>query len=461
MTVLSAMFEIDEESLPIVRTGHALLAVDLQNDFISADAKVPVSTPPNFVDNITNLAPTFRGSGNVIWIRTVFEASRPVNIDGTSESVITDTELPKARNGGDERSRMKPQPSQQPIEPFAKLTDLDALSSDELAAATAQSDDTDPISETYLTLEPGGTPHIVSRSSSGSHFPDSVNHAIDAKKDTIFQKTHYSAFRDGNLVQTLQAKFVTEIYLCGTLTNISIFATVMDAARHGYAITIIDDCLGYRSKARHDEALRKLIEFTGCETISSTDLIRDITEKKRGQRQSRLCPRRSLNEKERQTGKDNDLDTMMSGLHVRPDGSTTRQLDASGTGQVKSLATEGHESSDSPDPPEQAAEPKLTPKFPFTEDKRERVKTKFKARQRQAQSSSKDGTGGETVGSSSVEKRAGVAPSSTSVTNSRSSGKSYSIISDQEGDAQQFEKHEGKFPNITHIESSKFEVLLT
>jgi hypothetical protein len=50
----------------------------------------------------------------------------------------------------------------------------------------------------------------------------------------------------------------------------------MDAARHGYTITIVEDCLGYRSRARHDAALTKLTEFTGCDILNSTDVLEDL-----------------------------------------------------------------------------------------------------------------------------------------------------------------------------------------
>ena len=63
---MTVMFEIDENSLPFVRTRHALLALDLQNDIVSPGAPIAVETPPNFVDNILNLASNFRSSGNII-----------------------------------------------------------------------------------------------------------------------------------------------------------------------------------------------------------------------------------------------------------------------------------------------------------------------------------------------------------------------------------------------------------
>jgi nicotinamidase-related amidase len=421
---MSAMFEIDESSLPFVRTRHALLALDLQSDFISPDATIPVTNPPNFVDNIVNLASKFRSFGSVIWIRTVFEASRPVNVDGNSESVITNAELP-TRGGGEERPEVRQRPSQKLIERYSKLVETEAGSSEE-AAAALQNDEEDDISETFLTLEPGRSLRAVSPASPGTNLSKSVVGALDATKDLIFQKTYYSAFKDGQLVQTLRAKFVTEIYICGTLTNISVFATAMDAARHGYGITIVDDCLGYRSKARHDEALRKLVEFTGCDMKSSADLIEDINEIERAaQRVRQPTPRRKPRPQECSNRKDADLDNQMTSLNLGSDSSTAPRINAAPTGQAKAVAAaETRGSPESPTSREQAQELKLPTRTPSNEVKRERVKSKIKARRRPSKSGAKDtGVAGEPSGSSSVEKSSSAATSGTSIAISQSSAK--------------------------------------
>ena len=379
------MFEINESSLPFVRTRHALLAIDLQNDFLSPGAPLSVTNPPNFVDNILNLASNFRPSGNVIWIRTVFEASRPVNTDGASESVITDAELPVARLSGEE-SRIRSRPSQKVVERFAKLVEENGDSSedgtDELAV-----DEEDQISEIYLTLEEGESPRIVSQMLPGTNILDSVARSIDTQRDLVFQKTYYSAFRDGTLVQTLRAKFVTEIYLCGSLTNISVFATAMDAARHGYAITLVDDCLGYRSKARHDEALRKLAEFTGCDIISSADLIKDIKERERVQRAPKPQPRRIVRPKAKDP---ENIESLMADLKLRPGGSTATRPNATPIGPKIVAAAETRECSELLASSEPAEELRPPQRSTSTEVKRERVKTKIKSRRRHSKSGAKD-----------------------------------------------------------------------
>jgi nicotinamidase-related amidase/alkylated DNA repair dioxygenase AlkB len=397
------MFEIDENSLPVVRTRHALLAIDLQNDFVSPDASVPVTNPPNFVENIVNLASNFRSYGNVIWIRTVFQASRPINSKGDGETVITDAQLPTARGEGLEM------PSQKQIEPFTNQADTIGESSHKPARASQvdKEEEEDGIAETYLTRGPDETVNTVSPMSVGTNFFRTAACAIDSKKDLVFQKTYYSAFKDGSLVQILRAKFVTEIYLCGALTNISVFATAMDAARHGYAITIVDDCLGYRSRSRHDEALRQLVELTGCAIISSTDLIQDIKSKDRAPRSPKSTSKPSiLQRKQSPRHETANLDNLMARLNLRPDGSTAPQLNSAPVGPAMSVAAgDTRVSSESPGSSEHAQELSLLTRTPSTEIKQERVKTKIKCRRRHSKGGAKDAAiAGDSPGPSRVAK---------------------------------------------------------
>ncbi|PVH67748.1 Isochorismatase hydrolase [Cadophora sp. DSE1049] len=215
---MPAMFEIDEQNIPFVRTRQAFLLLDLQNDFISTGCALPVENPPNFIDNILKVTPEFRNIGNVIWIRSIFEASRPVNGSGAgSEKVITDEQLsPKHRAA---------------LHANGRAADPEAIAADGA--------ERDSVEETFLTIPLGGTASVVLPQSPGSNLSQAAVTGYDPDRDTFFQKSHYSAFKDGGLVQILRARFVTELYICGALTNISVFATAMDAAHYGYAITII------------------------------------------------------------------------------------------------------------------------------------------------------------------------------------------------------------------------------
>ncbi|KAK0102420.1 hypothetical protein ONS95_006040 [Cadophora gregata] len=369
------MFQIDAQSLPFVQTRSALLVLDLQNDFVGPDATLPVEKPPGYLDKVVGLVPDFRATGNVIWIRSCFQASRPVNEPyGESESVVTDIELNLAKRGDNNNLGKSGEHVPQPEDDLEKKeTNGHAVES---GALLALEEEDDPITETYLTVKPGKLPQVVLAMSPNTNLVQVVLNAMDATKDLIFQKTWYSAFRDGSLVQILRAKFVTEIFICGALTNISVFATAMDAARHGYAITIVEDCLGYRSKERHDEALRRLIEFTGCDVISSEVLAQELQEKAKKQ-----PPPRTNQPRPGQKGTNSTLEQLMSSLSLKKDRSAGKQKASNSTGASPIVAAESAgssqraESNDSEDLqlPSKAAEP---------EKKRDRVRQKIRTRRR-------------------------------------------------------------------------------
>lgn len=380
------MFQIDAQSLPFVRTRQALLVLDLQNDFMSTGGVLPVETPPDFVDKILKLVPEFRALDNIIWIRSVFEASRPVNgSQGESESVITDKEIPLRFRSVDQCVRGRARPSQKLLEAYERVAEANGRPLRSGSDFLGDENDGDSVEETFLTLREGQEPGAVLPTSPGTNFSQAVSMRIDGQKDLIFEKSWYSAFKDGRLVQILRAKFVTGIYLCGALTNISVFATAMDAARHGYSITIVEDCLGYRSKPRHDEALRKLVEFTGCDIIKSEDLVEELRRKQKEQ----VAPRRHQRPSPA-AHKSSGLEDLMSKLNLTPDRNSAPVNHPISTGQSVDVASaEAKGKLESPE-----AEDRESPDFappPKSEVKRERVRTKIKTRRRHSKSVPKDG----------------------------------------------------------------------
>jgi nicotinamidase-related amidase/alkylated DNA repair dioxygenase AlkB/glutathione S-transferase len=398
------MFEIHEDDLPIVRTRKALLALDLQNDIISTGGVLSVENPPNFVENAVDLAVHFRDSGNdVIWVRSIFERSRPVNASsGQSETVITDRELLIGRRAVEAKSRSISRRSQKLPDRYTKLYEAadDGLE-DFVGLRVDDNEEGDITSETFLTIEPGENPQVVLPGSPGANFSPFTSQNIDTMRDLVFQKSYYSAFKDGTLVQTLRAKFVTEIYLCGALTNISIFATAMDAARHGYSITIVDDCLGYRSKDKHDEALRQLTEFTGCDIISSKEVLQALPART-SKGQQAPSPRRT---KYQPKEKGLPLENLMADINLSGKDSSSSRPRLAPTEPPPSTTHVGTSGNSESRPKEH--EEISTPVVSLRVDskKKERVNSKVKLRQRPSRSTPKDGNIiGESKGQSEVEK---------------------------------------------------------
>ncbi len=247
----------DNVALPHLHTRKALLVLDLQNDFVSADGALPATSPDGFVDRAIEVAKAFRESvaGDVIWIRSVFEDHRPAG----NEQIVTRDKLSSPRSAAPARGRRRPsEPADEPS-------------------------DGDP--EAFLSTGPSpeqsgsGSVHreCVRPDTPGSELAAQVAAAVDTGRDLVLTKSHYSAFESNQLLMRLRTRFITELYICGALTNISIYATALDAGRHGLAINLIDDCCGYRSLVRHTNAVRKLAELTGCETLSAQAIIAELS----------------------------------------------------------------------------------------------------------------------------------------------------------------------------------------
>ncbi|KAK6359080.1 hypothetical protein TWF696_000248 [Orbilia brochopaga] len=67
---------------------------------------------------------------------------------------------------------------------------------------------------------------------------------------------------------------VTEIYFAGAHSNVGVFATVADAAMHGFFMTMVDDCVLYRSRTRHDVAVKEMEADLGLESMKTADLLK-------------------------------------------------------------------------------------------------------------------------------------------------------------------------------------------
>ncbi|KAK1754038.1 alpha-ketoglutarate-dependent dioxygenase alkB 2 [Echria macrotheca] len=245
---MPSMFPINPAALPTIPTRKALLIIDLQNDFVSPDGALPTSAPEGFVSRTLEVAKAFRDSnaGDVIWVRSEFERHRSLTDDG-DQILVSDIVARRAPNRG--------------RRPNSKAHDDVVLEADE---------------EAFLSFPAGvDKPLCVRKDTPGVEFAPEVKEAVVTGRDIVFTKTHYSAFASvqQQLVQMLRIRFVTEMYICGALTNIGIYATALDAGRHGYDMTVIEDCCGYRNELRHINALRQLGELTGSTMVTADEVI--------------------------------------------------------------------------------------------------------------------------------------------------------------------------------------------
>lgn len=232
-------------NIPSVQTRKALLLLDFLNDFVRPNGRVPVENTQEFLDQIPVLVQSFRRIGDVIWVRTQYEGPRPlVDSDTGGERVILDA------GPLDEKTSKKNKKSR----------------------AGNQSDDNDGQATDPEAFLSGPEPACLPQST-GAQFPAPILAAIDQNRDIVLTKSDYSALQSPGLVLTLRSRLVTEVYLCGSLSNVSVYATALDAARQGFTITLVEDCLGYRSFARHEEAIRRLADVIGVNGISMQELL--------------------------------------------------------------------------------------------------------------------------------------------------------------------------------------------
>ncbi|KAG8168893.1 hypothetical protein KVR01_001642 [Diaporthe batatas] len=253
--IVMSLLPINPADFPDVPTKKALIAIDFQNDFLADDGALPVSQPDGMIANVLRLADAVRNSGygEVVWVRSQFDTSRAV---GEQQMMAADHPQLPNRPGGSaaaaaaraRASRLSPGPAATPeADPEAFLSEVNGQSAQ-------------------------AKPQCVRKGTKGAElFPELA--AAKGPRDYAMTKTYYSAFQSGQLLQLLRRHFATELYICGALSNVSVYATALAASSYGFDITIVEDCCAYRSEARHLNATRKLAEMTGCEFATVAEIV--------------------------------------------------------------------------------------------------------------------------------------------------------------------------------------------
>jgi len=251
---MSSLLALLSQQTPL-QTRKGLILLGLQNDFLSPDGKLPVSKQSGYLDRLKELVPAFREFGDVIWVASEFEANRVANVDDENGDTVIAGSVVGGSSEAAQSNGSKRKASQDHSGPMKRMKAADA--------------EDDP--ELFLTRTSKREPCCI-KGSWGAEYPEDIKALVD-KKDLQVVKTFYSAFGSTSLLLTLRSKLITELFVCGCNTNLSVFATAMDAARYGIQITLIEDCLGYRQKDRHDEAVRQLVDIMDADVISSDKVV--------------------------------------------------------------------------------------------------------------------------------------------------------------------------------------------
>ncbi|KEF63003.1 uncharacterized protein A1O9_00978 [Exophiala aquamarina CBS 119918] len=249
---------------PPIETRKALLLLDFQNDFVDPDGRLPVQNVPSFISDLPSLVAEFRAKGVIIWCGTEFKhTTSSISTTTGSHAILLrqslkDEELSEEigeylNNPDHTRS-----PTEDPLSPSSKP---------------------DVVHDREAFLAPTMTPtkyRCCIPGSWGIRYPETLATAIDQSQDLVLLKSNYSAFVDTSLLMQLRTMLITELYICGSLSNISVYATVLDAVCHGLQVTIIEDLLGFNDELCHVEAVRQMADDMGANGMDCQELRDDL-----------------------------------------------------------------------------------------------------------------------------------------------------------------------------------------
>ena len=119
----------------------------------------------------------------------------------------------------------------------------------------------------------GQNPKFFVTGTRGVEYADEIKDVVDEERDHEVVKNFYSAFDQTGLLMILRTNLITTIYLAGCLTNVGVYATAADAVQHGINVVLVEDCLGYRSENKHEEAIRQMADIMGADGVDSEELI--------------------------------------------------------------------------------------------------------------------------------------------------------------------------------------------
>ena len=288
-------------SAPKFETKKALVIINCQNDAFYHQGDFYVTHNPEFLRPLRELIPYFRRVGDIIWVRTemgVLPSTPSPNAEKVElESVKRAEQNKKTRSKEeadllddtlDEKARRAqlahvdpsgsgPLPTYDPSSRIKQLmTRASADTRSERRSFNLQNlDDKDgSLEERLVKPRKGQQSRFFIAGTKGAEICDELINLMD-ENDMIVTKHFYSAFDQTSLLTSLRMSLITELYICGGVTNASIYSTAADAVQHGMGVTVLEDCLGWRSREKHDEALRQMSDIMGVNQISSEEIIEE------------------------------------------------------------------------------------------------------------------------------------------------------------------------------------------
>ncbi len=288
-------------NLPLFETRKALIIINMQNDSFYVKGDLYITKNHEIVPRLKEMIPYFRKHGDIVWVNTHMAVVAPE--PRPSAKILEENAERLAEENREEQEKKEQQIRSEEAEEKARLVatqprtrlekDLptyypSSKTKDMMTRASAGTraekrsadsqvfDDKDNSLQAHL-LKPrkGQQARFYIAGTKGAEICDELIPAVDGSLDLIMTKHHYSAFDETSLLMALRQNMVTEVYLCGCLTNVSIYATAADAVQHGLQVTVVEDCLGYRNEDKHEEAMRQMADIMGVHGIDSEELIEE------------------------------------------------------------------------------------------------------------------------------------------------------------------------------------------
>jgi nicotinamidase-related amidase len=281
--------------LPTFKTRKALILINLQNDSFQTKDGIVVCQPQDFADRIKGMVPHFRRIGDLVWVRTEFQSKPATSGSGNSDEdgpgpashdvpVDQAARLSLEEEMEDDGTMLQQFQTAGAYFPSSRAKAVMRRASAKTRAEQRNdqlqffaNDEDEDSSDAYLSKpRKGQPPRFFVPGTSGAAFTDGVRPLVNEEKDLVLIKHHYSAFDATPLLLSLRMRLVTHIYLCGCLSNVSIYSTAADAVRHGFEVTVVEDCMGYRSEAKHLDAMRQMADMLGVSGVDSEEIIDEV-----------------------------------------------------------------------------------------------------------------------------------------------------------------------------------------
>ena len=292
MTATSVFDELSKRA-PQFETRRALLIMNMQNDMFIKSDDLYMCEPQDFRQRTVNIVPYYRALGDIVWVTTEIQDEEPPPKPDLKSLKPDQTRNRKkgkkaSSKGGAEKAspRATGSPSQVLHDtamgyfPTSQVKASMRNTSPESREAKRAGELDDMYSD-FNVDKPLSSPSqstsvaLFHHGTHGAELVDDIKACIDEKSDMIIVKHHYSALDATPLLMGLRMKLVTHIYIAGAISHTSILATAQDAVQHGFEVSVIEDCLGYRSEARHIEAMRKMADELGVYGVDSEEIMNE------------------------------------------------------------------------------------------------------------------------------------------------------------------------------------------